>query len=112
MPQHSEPLPHDTMDPKHFEVEIAFRQTARYRVQARDRKEAERVALERWHAGDAADGEERSCHSEGEHACGGQQCRGRRQGERDSGAGYGADAGTGHSPGEDAGQKHDSGLTQ
>jgi len=40
------------MDSKRFEVEISFRQTVRFRVEAKDRKAAERVALERWRAGD------------------------------------------------------------
>ena len=43
------------MDPKFFEVEIAFRQSSRYRVEARDRRAAERAAMERWRAGEPAD---------------------------------------------------------
>lgn len=42
------------MDPKRFEVEISFRQTVRYHVDAKDRKAAERTALERWRAGEPA----------------------------------------------------------
>lgn len=40
------------MDQKRFEVEITFRQTVRYTVEAKDRKVAERVAVERWTHGD------------------------------------------------------------
>jgi hypothetical protein len=40
------------MDPKRFEVEISFRQTVRFRVDAKDRKAAERLALERWREGE------------------------------------------------------------
>jgi hypothetical protein len=41
------------MDPKRFEVEISFSQTVRFRVEAKDRKNAERIALERWRAGES-----------------------------------------------------------
>ena len=41
-----------TMEQKHFEVEITFRQTVRYTVDAKDRKVAEKMAVERWHAGE------------------------------------------------------------
>jgi hypothetical protein len=40
------------MDPKRYEVEISYRQTVRFRVEAKDRKAAERLALERWRAGE------------------------------------------------------------
>jgi hypothetical protein len=40
------------MEQKRFEVEITFRQTVRYSVDAKDRKVAERMAVERWHAGE------------------------------------------------------------
>jgi hypothetical protein len=43
------------MDPKRFEVEIAFRQTVRYSIEAKDRKVAERMALEQWRTGDSPD---------------------------------------------------------
>lgn len=49
------------MDPrKRFEVEITFQQTVRYGIEAANRKEAERIALERWQEGDesAATGSE------------------------------------------------------
>src|SRR5688500_1804413 len=49
------------MDPKRFEVEISFRQTVRSRVEAKDRKAAERAALERWRAGEPADGGSPEC---------------------------------------------------
>lgn len=39
------------MDPKRFEIEISFTQTVRYRIEARDRKAAEREALQQWRAG-------------------------------------------------------------
>jgi hypothetical protein len=39
------------MDPKSFEVEISFRQTVRYRVEAKDRKAAERQAMGLWRDG-------------------------------------------------------------
>lgn len=51
------------MDPKRFEVEIAFRQSVRYRVEARDRRAAEREALELWRAGAAPEpGSAECCH--------------------------------------------------
>lgn len=40
------------MEQKRFEVEITFRQTVRYTVDARDRKVAERIATERWREGE------------------------------------------------------------
>ena len=40
------------MEQKRFEVEITFRQTVRYVVDAKDRKMAERIAVERWHGGE------------------------------------------------------------
>jgi hypothetical protein len=40
------------MDQKQFEVEITFRQTVRIAVDAEERDEAERLALDRWQAGD------------------------------------------------------------
>ena len=40
------------MEQKRFEVEITFRQTVRYTVEGKDRKVAERTAMERWHAGE------------------------------------------------------------
>jgi hypothetical protein len=42
------------MDQKRFEVEITFRQTLRYAVDAGNRKLAEREAMERWKTGDPA----------------------------------------------------------
>ena len=42
------------MDQKRFEVEITFRQTLRYAVDASNRKVAEREAMERWRVGDDA----------------------------------------------------------
>ena len=42
------------MDQKRFEVEITFRQTLRYAVDATNRKIAEREAMERWKVGDEA----------------------------------------------------------
>lgn len=42
------------MELKRFEVEITFRQTLRYAVDARDRRVAEREAMERWKLGDGA----------------------------------------------------------
>ena len=42
------------MDQKRFEVEITFRQTLRYAVDAGNRKLAEREAMQRWKAGDEA----------------------------------------------------------
>lgn len=42
------------MEPKRFEVEITFRQTLRYAVDANNRKVAEREAMERWKLGDGA----------------------------------------------------------
>lgn len=42
------------MDQKRFEVEITFRQTLRFAVDAGNRKLAERAAMERWKAGDDA----------------------------------------------------------
>src|SRR5688572_42244 len=44
----------DPMDQKRFEVEITFRQTLRYAVDATNRKIAEREAMERWKVGDEA----------------------------------------------------------
>ena len=41
-----------TMEQKRFEVEITFRQTVRYTVEAKDRKVAEKLAVERWRAGE------------------------------------------------------------
>ena len=41
-----------TMEQKRFEVEITFRQTVRYAVDAKDRKVAERMAVDRWRAGE------------------------------------------------------------
>ncbi|MBW3570456.1 MAG: hypothetical protein KY467_05070 [Gemmatimonadetes bacterium] len=40
------------MDQKPFEVEITFRQTLRYAVQATNRKVAEQQAMQRWKVGD------------------------------------------------------------
>ena len=40
------------MEQKRFEVEITFRQTVRYAVDAKDRKVAERLAVDRWRAGE------------------------------------------------------------
>ena len=40
------------MDQKPFEVEITFRQTLRYAVQASNRKVAEQQAMQRWKVGD------------------------------------------------------------
>jgi len=40
------------MEQKRFEVEITFRQTVRYAVEAKDRKVAERLAVDRWRAGE------------------------------------------------------------
>ena len=42
------------MDQKRFEVEITFRQTLRYAVDATNRKIAEREAMDRWKVGDEA----------------------------------------------------------
>lgn len=42
------------MDQKPFEVEITFRQTLRYAVQATNRKVAEQQAMQRWKLGDDA----------------------------------------------------------
>ena len=42
------------MDQKRFEVEITFRQTLRYAVQATNRKVAEQQAMQRWKRGDEA----------------------------------------------------------
>lgn len=42
------------MEQKRFEVEITFRQTLRYAVDASNRKVAEREAMERWKVGDGA----------------------------------------------------------
>jgi hypothetical protein len=42
------------MDQKPFEVEITFRQTLRYAVQATNRKVAEQQAMQRWKMGDEA----------------------------------------------------------
>jgi hypothetical protein len=42
------------MDQKPFEVEITFRQTLRYAVQATNRKVAEQQAMQRWKVGDEA----------------------------------------------------------
>ncbi|HWK90136.1 MAG TPA: hypothetical protein VNP72_09070, partial [Longimicrobium sp.] len=42
------------MEQKRFEVEITFRQTLRYAVEAGNRKQAEEAAMERWRSGDAA----------------------------------------------------------
>jgi len=42
------------MDQKPFEVEITFRQTLRYAVQASNRKVAEQQAMQRWKVGDEA----------------------------------------------------------
>jgi len=42
------------MDQKRYEVEITFRQTLRYAVDAGNRKLAELEAMERWKAGDGA----------------------------------------------------------
>ncbi len=42
------------MDQKPFEVEITFRQTLRYAVQATNRKIAEQQAMQRWKVGDEA----------------------------------------------------------
>lgn len=41
-----------TMEQKRFEVEITFRQTVRYAVDAKDRKVAERIAVDRWRNGE------------------------------------------------------------
>jgi hypothetical protein len=40
---------------KDFDVEVAHRQRAIYRVRASDREAAERIAAERWRAGDPSD---------------------------------------------------------
>jgi hypothetical protein len=40
------------MEQKRFEVEITFRQTVRYTVDAKDRKVAEQMAVDRWRDGD------------------------------------------------------------
>ena len=42
------------MEQKRFEVEITFRQTLRYAVDATNRKAAEQTALNRWRSGDEA----------------------------------------------------------
>lgn len=42
------------MDQKPYEVEITFRQTLRYAVQASNRKVAEQQAMQRWKVGDEA----------------------------------------------------------
>lgn len=42
------------MDQKRYEVEITFRQTIRYAVDAVNRKVAEKAAMDRWKAGDEA----------------------------------------------------------
>lgn len=44
----------DQMDQKRYEVEITFRQTLRYAVDASSRKVAEQRAMQRWKAGDEA----------------------------------------------------------
>lgn len=43
------------MEQKRFEVEITFRQTLRYAVDASNRKVAEREAMDRWKVGDPED---------------------------------------------------------
>lgn len=42
----------NTRAPRRYEVEITFRQTLRYEVNARDSRAAEREALSRWKVGD------------------------------------------------------------
>jgi site-specific recombinase len=42
----------NTRAPRRYEVEITFRQTLRYEVNARDRRAAEREALSLWKVGD------------------------------------------------------------
>ncbi|MDP9349187.1 MAG: hypothetical protein M3P24_08620, partial [Gemmatimonadota bacterium] len=40
------------MEEKRYEVELVYRQTVRYVVQAPNRKVAERIALEKWQQGE------------------------------------------------------------